>query len=172
MPFDSSPIEPDDPPLFIRTLGGIEIFVAGRIVEFVRRVPLRPLQMLAAVISNGSRSVRLELIADLLWPDAEGFDAHRNATTTLHRLRQILVYRDAIRLSGGRITLNPRLCRVDVWDFQLALVRADSQQALDTLLAEYPGSFLDDEQTTWALAMRRMLEQRIAYAARRVVAQR
>ncbi|MBY0578020.1 MAG: hypothetical protein K2P57_03140 [Burkholderiales bacterium] len=89
------------------------IVVDGKPLEFSGKVQKKPLEMLTAIIGHGATGAAEERICDELWPDAEGDRAHQSFTTTLKRLRQLLGHHHAIRLQAGRVTLDPRYCRVD-----------------------------------------------------------
>ena len=83
-------------------------------------------------------------------------------TTTLHRLLRLLGCQDAVRLSAGRLTLDPQICTVDVWGFERALRGAVDQEAVESVLDLYCGPFMGDDPNPWALSMRERLEQLIA----------
>ena len=76
--------------------------------------------MLKIIISLGGREINEEEITDLLWPEAEGDAGHSAFTTTMQRLRRLLVNEDAILIKEGKITINPRYCHVDTWAFEEA----------------------------------------------------
>jgi DNA-binding SARP family transcriptional activator len=153
-----------NPPIFIRTLGEFEIRVHGNPLQFANRAPQRALQLLAALVSQGRRSVSAGSLADLLWPDADGFDAQRALTTTLHRLRRMLGFPQAVRLIAGQLSLDPRFCCVDVWDFESALRVAREPEEIVEALDLYRGPFLGDDQTPWAIAARRRIAALASHA--------
>lgn len=100
-------------PVRIRTLGRFEIDVDGAPLIFsASRVPVKPLELLKALIGLGCRDVDQDLLADALWPDADGDSARRALHTNLHRLRSLLgegslIFRD------GRLSLDNRHCWCD-----------------------------------------------------------
>jgi DNA-binding SARP family transcriptional activator len=149
----------------IYTLGRFELVLDGAPVRFKGRAPMRALELLGALIAAGGRGVSVASLSDALWPDADGFDAYRAFTTTLHRLRRLLSCPEAVRLSAGRVTLDPQLCRVDLWDFERALRAARDPRAIQDALDLYQGPFLGDDPRPWALATRARLE-RLVTAAR------
>jgi len=151
-------------PVVIRTLGYFDVLVDGAPLRFTGRAPRRPFDLLTAVIASGGRAVSVVSLSDLLWPDADGFDAYRCFTTALHRLRSLLTYPDCIRLSAGRVTLEPHRCRVDVWEFERALRAARVADELEAVLEQYHGPFLGDDPSPWSLAMRTRLERLVAAA--------
>jgi two-component SAPR family response regulator len=113
---------------------------------------------LTAAAEGGASVGRL---SDQLWPDADGFDAYRAFTTTLHRLRHLIGCHDAVRLSAGRLTLDSQICTVDAWQFERALRGAVDGEAIEAVLDSYAGPFLADDSSPWAMAARERLEQLI-----------
>ncbi len=86
-------------------------------MQFGRKTPKKPIEMLKLLISLGGRNVPENKISDALWHDSEGDAAHVAFTTTLKRLRSLLGIEDAVLLREGRLALNPRYTWVDVWKF-------------------------------------------------------
>src|SRR4051812_16032739 len=155
--------------IVISTLGRFELLINGTPLRFKGRAPLRALQLLGALIAAGDGGASVGRLSDQLWPEADGFDAYRAFTTTLHRLRRLLGCPDAVRLSAGRLSLDPHLCTVDAWDFERALRGAADPEAIEAILDTYTGAFLDDEANPWALAMRERLEQLVARKSARAL---
>jgi DNA-binding SARP family transcriptional activator len=154
------------PRVVVYTLGRLELVIDGQAVRFKGRAPLRALELLSALIAAGGRGASVGGISDQLWPDADGFDAYRAFTTTLHRLRRLLGFHDAVRLSAGQLMLDPQICHVDVWGFERALRAARDDESLDAALDLYRGPFLGDDPNPWAIAMRARLEKLIAQKKR------
>ncbi len=153
-----------DVSVVVHTLGRFDVLVDGAPLRFTGRAPRRPLDLLAAIVASGGRAVSVAALSDLLWPDADGFDAYRSFTAALHRLRGLLTYPDCLRLSAGRVTLEPHRCRVDVWDFEQAMRSARTPHELDAVLTRYQGPFLGDDPSPWSLAMRARLDKLAATA--------
>ena len=126
---------------------------------------------LNALVACGPRGASVGGVTDLLWPEAEGFDAYRALITTLHRLRRLLVHRQAVQFAAGRLRIDPAVCGVDAWTFEQALANARDREQLAAALALYRGPFLADEHSPWVLGMRSRLEQNIARVTRRLWAQ-
>jgi DNA-binding SARP family transcriptional activator len=156
------------PPVCIRTLGCLEVFVEGIALEFRGRGPRKPLELLTALVVAGKRGASAAAIADMLWPEADGFDAYRALVTTAHRLRALLRCRLSVHLGGGRVRLNWHVCEVDVWQFEERLEEAQTLCQLDALIGLYDGLFLGDDPTTWAIGMRSHLGQSVTRAERRL----
>jgi LuxR family maltose regulon positive regulatory protein len=152
--------------VYIYTLGRFDLVIDGQPLRFARRAPMRPLELLGALIACGGRSVGIGTLSDLLWPEADGYDAYRAFTTTLHRLRRVLVHPDAVRLSAGRLSLDPQIVQVDVWNFERALRAAGTPDEMAAALDLYRGPFLGDDPKPWALGMRSRLEQSVARVSR------
>jgi LuxR family transcriptional regulator, maltose regulon positive regulatory protein len=154
--------------IVIYCLGRFDLLINGAPLRFKGRAPLRALELLGALVAAGDGGASVGRLSDQLWPDADGFDAYRAFTTTLHRLRRLLNCPDAVRLSAGRLSLDPQLCTVDAWDFERALRGAVDAEAIEAVLDTYAGAFLGDDPNPWALAMRERLEQLVARKAARV----
>jgi LuxR family transcriptional regulator, maltose regulon positive regulatory protein len=155
-------------PVRIRTLGCFDLFVEGAPLEFDGRGPRKLLELLSALIVFGPRGASAGAVADLLWPDADGFDAYRSLVTTVHRVRRLLTYRSAVDFSAGRLSLDPAVCDVDVWQFERALEEAEDRGQLEAALDTYEGPFLGEDTSAWAMGMRSHLEQVVARATRKV----
>jgi two-component SAPR family response regulator len=138
-----------------------------------------PLRLLRAIVALGGRGVRDIDIIDALWPDAEGDAGRRVFDTTLHRLRRQLGEDDAVRLTDGRVHLDERICWLDVWALERALVESErlvTQRAplpelsgiADHLLALYRGPLLAEETVGFANAPRTQLADRFRRVAERL----
>ena len=153
--------------IVIYTLGRFEVLLNGEPLRFKGRAPVRPLELLTALLAAGEGGVSAGRLADQLWPDADGFDAYRAFTTTLHRLRRVLGCHDAVRLSAGRLSLDTQICSVDAWAFERALRGAIDADAIEAVLDAYTGPFMADDQNHWAIATRERLDDLIARKSRR-----
>ena len=154
--------------IVILTLGRFEVFLNGHPLRFKGRAPVRSLELLTALIAAGDGGASAGRLADQLWPDADGFDAYRAFTTTLHRLRRLLDCHGAVRLSAGRVSLDTQICTVDVWTFERALRGAADADAVDAVLDTYAGPFLADDPNPWVIAMRDRLEDLVTRKTGRV----
>ncbi len=158
-PFESGP---RTPAIEVRTLGRYQILIGGTPLRFERRAPQRALQLLALLITRDRQTTGLGTIADLLWPEADGFDAQRALTTTLHRLRRLLGSCEAIRLVGGQMWIDPDICQIDAWLLERSVRSAVGPEALADALELYRGPFLGDDPSPWAISMRTRLERMVA----------
>src|SRR4030095_16412518 len=121
--------------------GGSEGRASDEPVRFARKVQRKPLALLKALITFGGRGVREELVMDALWPDAEG-DAARDATASAtHRLRGLLGHEQAVLRQEGQLSLDGRLCWVDVWAVERLLGRAETAANYTELIRKGAGLY-------------------------------
>ena len=172
-------------PVRIFTLGRFSLLCDDQLVRFTGKAQKRPLALLKALIALGGRDVAVERIMDALWPGAEGGTAYQALNMALRRLRQMLGEPQAIDLSEGRLTLDPRFCWVDSWAFErlagasAASLRAGFQgedqggkekqavQAVEKALVLYKGPFLEqDLDAAWLLSLRQRLHHKFHRIAR------
>lgn len=162
-------------PVRIHALDGFRLERDGEAVRFKRKSQQRPLELLKALIAFGGREVPAVQVTDALWPEAEGDAAQQALTATLHRLRQLLGHEHAVTLQRRALTLDPRLCWIDVWAFEGALdqgaatARAgDAARAMpiyERAVASYHSPFLhSDGQVPWAQSTRERLRNRLLRA--------
>ncbi|MCF6157350.1 MAG: hypothetical protein E3K32_01985 [wastewater metagenome] len=164
-------------PLKIYTLGQFHLQKQGKPVQSLKKAQQKPLTMLKVLIALGGKEIKEERLTDILWPDAEGDAAHSAFTTTLARLRRLILCKHVILVHEGMITLNPRYCWVDVWAFDRIFdqferkwentkLMKDTDQAIVLSLSEkifhlYRGQFLpSDTQQVWTLSSRERLRNR------------
>ncbi len=162
---NASPVRP----VAIYSLGRLEILVDGIPVRIDGRGPRKPLELLSVLIVAGARGAFIGAIADVLWPEADGFDAYRSLITTTYRLRRLLGHRDSVHLGAGRIRLEPGICDVDAWDFEQAINAAGSREQVRSALAGY-GVFMEECANPWVIGMRVRLQQCITRAVRTIEA--
>ena len=170
---DTPPLEVENWPwpLKIRTLGRFELLKDGKPLQFSGKVQKKPLLMLKALIARGGKDVREEMLADWLWPDADGDQAHSAFTTTLSRLRHLIGNEKAIEVLEGKATLNPRYVWVDIWAFERVIDQiedlrqrggkegeAEMGRLAGLAFRLYGGPFLpSDEEYSWSLSCRERL---------------
>lgn len=145
-------------PVKVLTLGAFSVEIQGEPLSYGRKMPKRPLSLLQCLIALGGHAVAEHKLADALWPDADGDEASQRLALTLHRLRQLLGDSEAIRVSGGRVSLDPDR----VWVDALRVLQASDRKqgrppaALDMALER--GDFLQDQpEEPWTLFMRSKL---------------
>ena len=114
----------------VTMFGSFRLQRAGEPIEFSAKGPGRPVELLKLLVSLGGSNVRVEQLADSLWPHVDADYAHQSFTATLHRLRRILGGEDTLKLRDGRLSLNGSLFWLDIWALDEVL------SAIDTLLRE------------------------------------
>ncbi len=149
-------------PVEIRTLGDFQIEVGGRVLEVSLKKKQKQIALLQSTIALGPEPVLLEYIADLLWPDHAGDTAMSNLEITIHRLRKWIGRPELLIIRDGKISINRKICRVDVYDF-LDFMSQDGC-SLGTISRLYRGPFLSSyEQESWTHPMRESLKRRFKY---------
>ncbi len=161
-------------PVKLYTLGRFGLVVNDQPVTFGRKAQRKPLELLKMLIAWGGRDVHQTQIADALWPDADGDAGQQALSTTLHRLRRLLGFEQALCLRDGRLSLDPRYCWVDAWCLERRINQALSQArgadgrteptdlatTTDALLRAYRGPFLGQAPEPWAIRTRDRLRDR------------
>ncbi|MCC6543801.1 MAG: hypothetical protein IT392_04780 [Nitrospirae bacterium] len=160
-------------PLKVYTMGRFSIKRDGELIRFTGKSQRKPMEMLKVLITLGGRNIKEDKMRDTLWPEADDEDAaHSSFTTTLSRLRK-LIGQEAVTLSEGMLSLNPRYCWVDVWVLERLLTEAETSKYSPTLLKGgegglldnklirlYHGPFLCEEESNWALPLRERLSSK------------
>ncbi|QOX77970.1 AAA family ATPase [Trichlorobacter lovleyi] len=155
-------------PVRIHTLGRFEILRHGESLACAGKEQKKPLELLKVLIAAGGRQVSEEYLTDLLWPDAEGDQAHKAFETTLSRLRKLLGGDHLLKYQSRQLSLDTQYCWVD----SLALQRiadtlktcsiATVPQLLMKAVELYQGGFLPaDAGLTWAAACRETLKNKL-----------
>ena len=132
----------------------------------------KPQELLQALIAFGGTEVSAGALIDALWPDSEGDAAYHALESALYRLRQLLGARDAVRMEGGKISLNREQLWVDMWEFEEELRRphdpeANAIERIDRLRRLYQGHFLQHEtEKSWVLKAGHDLRDRLLLAIR------
>lgn len=151
-------------PVRIHTLGRFDIQLAGELLAFSGKEQKKPLELLKALIAAGGREVDEGELTDMLWPDADGDQAHKSFETTLARLRRLLGQDEYLRYRSRRVTLNPRYCWVD----SLALADLLERRKLSAppeanrigtrAIALYKGPFLRGDNLPAIITRRELLK--------------
>jgi LuxR family transcriptional regulator, maltose regulon positive regulatory protein len=157
----------------------LRIYVLGRFRLLTGDTPittpprlLKPGELLQALIAFGGTEVGAGVLIDALWPDSEGDAAYHALESALYRLRQLLGARDAIRMEGGKVSLNRDQLWVDMWEFEEELQRTNDAQTsgidrIGRLRRLYQGHFLQHEsEKSWILRARHDLRDRLLRAIR------
>src|SRR6185436_4414504 len=83
-----------------------------------RKAQQKVLELLKALVAEGAKEVDSRMVADWLWPDVDGDAAQSNLRGTVKRLRELLGHSESVRLFDGKISLNERICWLDLWAFR------------------------------------------------------
>jgi LuxR family maltose regulon positive regulatory protein len=155
------------------------VYVLGRFRLLTGDMPIavpsrlrKPQELLQALIAFGGTEVSAGVLIDALWPDSEGDAAYHALESALYRLRQLLGARDAVRMEGGKVSLNRDQFWVDMWEFQEELQspqdpQANGLQRVGRLRHLYRGAFLQHEtEKPWVLKARHELRDRLLRAIR------
>lgn len=154
-----------DLPIRIYTLGYFRTVADCKPIASQGKAQQRPLSLLKLLIARGGHDTSCVHMWDCLWPDSDGDLGARNLTITLHRLRQLLGHNAAVICHDGKLSLNERLCWLDVWQFErlvndglhLAVQERtrEWEASLRTALQLYAGHFLALEaEESWMLEPR------------------
>lgn len=128
--------------LSITVLGEFRVVSAGQGISMPRRLPKKPLELLALLICERRQWSLSELMLTL-WPEADESRGQAALKTTLARLRR-LIGTEAIRLQRSHLTLDASMCQVDWWRLQ-DLTADGWRQALSLYQGEMFSSLRGEE---------------------------
>lgn len=97
----------------IRVIGEFRLEVGGEAVPLSRRLPQKPMELLALLICE-RRAWPVTELALMLWPEVDAARGQAALKTTLARLRRLIGV-EALTLQRGQLSLDPGCCFVDVW---------------------------------------------------------
>ena len=163
-------------PLRLRTLGAFSVERDGEALRVGRKAPKRLLDLLRAIVALGGRQVDGGRVAALLWPEAQGDEAHDALKATLHRLRALLGA-DVLALRDGQLSFDAHAVWVDTWAFEQVSARielllapgrplelpgeGELEHRRMQLLELYRGHFLGEADVpAWGLPLRDRLRVR------------
>lgn len=165
-------------PLMVYTLGRFSLVRDGKAIQYSRKAPSKPLQLLKALIASGGRQVSAIILATILWPDQDGDRARQAFETTLHRLRKYLGDDRFLLLQDGCLSLNSELVWVDAWEFERGVSELHSAIQSPVACEHYPaihhcaerairlyqGHFLErDDTACWSVSMRERLRSKFIH---------
>ncbi len=158
------------------TLGRFALVRDGEAMAFTSKTQRKPLDLVRALVAMGGRGIGVGLLAEALWPDAEGDLSKHNLDTTLYRLRRLVDADELVIFQDSRLTLNPACCWVDVWALERLL--SDLPRLLDqggspTLMLERllrccQGEFLAGSSEGWVMSARDQLRGKVRRAVLRL----
>ena len=155
----------------VHVLGRFRLLTGDTPVTIPSRLR-KPQELLQALIAFGGAEVGAGVLIDALWPDSEGDAAYHALESALYRLRQLLGVRDAVRMEGGKVSLNRDQLWVDMWEFEEELQRPHDPKTkgigrIGRLRLLYQGHFLQHEtEKPWVLKARQELRDRMLRAIR------
>jgi LuxR family maltose regulon positive regulatory protein len=153
----------------VHVMGRFQMLVGDSPFIIPRRLR-KPQEVLQGLIAFGGTEVSAGVLIDALWPDSEGDAAHHALESTLYRLRQLLGARDAVRMEGGKVSLNRDRFWVDMFELEEELQRpakANDIERISHLRLLYRGHFLQHEtEKPWVLKARQELRDRLLRAIR------
>jgi LuxR family maltose regulon positive regulatory protein len=152
-------------PIRIYTLGQFQVVLNDKPLLFSRKTPKKPIALLKSMIAMGGQDIRTEKLVDVLWPHEEGDAGQKAFDQTLHRLRRMLGFTDAVRLEDGKVSLSDALIWTDIRIFEDLLANQESNgDHVTQAFAFYRGEFLPDEpDATWAVSLRERLRSKFVY---------
>jgi DNA-binding SARP family transcriptional activator len=153
-------------PVRIHTLGRFSIEVDGEPISFSTKAPRKALALLKALICSSGVEVRDHQLIDALWKDDEADAARAAFNVTLHRLRRLLGHLDAIEVSDGCLTLNPKIVWVDAFAYEYLLANSadPSVEDIDEALQLYRGPLLPtDGAESWSAAARERMRAKFLH---------
>ena len=155
-------------PVRLYLLGGLRLVCRDQPLQFKRKAPQKPLELLALLAAAGPGGLTAHVIADRLWPDLEADAAAVNVDTNVYRLRRLLGVEDALISTKGNVALNPLRCWVDAWAFERLAsesLHASSEGPVEPALEAldlYKGPVLGEGgEQPWTLAFRGQLARRM-----------
>jgi LuxR family transcriptional regulator, maltose regulon positive regulatory protein len=159
-------------PVRVHTLGRFGITIDESPIVFQGRAQRRPMDLLKAVIAHGGRDIALGTIIEAVWPEAEGDAGRKSFDVALLRLRRLLGRDDSLLLGEGKVSLNDKVCWVDVWSLERLLGGISDDDTPGTalgnarrLLARYRGPFLNlEEPQPWMIYPRERVTGRAVRA--------
>ena len=158
-------------PVHIYSFGQENVKIDGKFLEYSSKSPTKILDLLTAIIAFGGRNVSSEQLGQVLWPDSDGDIVQQTLETALHRLRK-LIGKQAVIVNAGRISLNDKICWLDLWSFEettdsldLALIEeADCRRVIkltDRMLDFYRGPFLNQSNCGWVKPKQEQLQNKL-----------
>ncbi len=146
----------------IYTLGRFNLVINDHPLQSSGKSQKRPLELLRALISLGGRDININQLMDCIWPSAEADAAHASFNMALKRLRALLGDHQAIQLSDGLLSLDPRYCWVDAWAFERMVgTPIINPEQTEKALKLYHGQLFSSEICLgWCLPMRQRLHRK------------
>jgi len=167
-PVDESVEAADWPwPYKVEVCGNFRLEAKGQLVSARSGGQKKVLELLKCIIAMGGNNIRVDRLADVLWPEADGDGARNSLKTTVYRLRKMIGCNDVVRVRNGLVSLDEETCWTDLGAFYSLLEsfpaldnvsNENLQRALDMIRGPL---LVDDEEQPWMLGPRRKLAHRV-----------
>jgi DNA-binding SARP family transcriptional activator len=161
-------------PLVLRAFGEFEALLDDApVARLGAKTARRPLDLLRALLANGTGPLPAGTAMQWLWPDADAAAQRKSFDVALLRLRRMLGDPRLVRLEGGRLWLDAHWVWSDVAALHALMHRIGSghgasleqlQEWARQLLVLMRGPFLDGEDADWVLGARERYRQRFVVA--------
>lgn len=141
----------------IYTLSDFKIKISKNGISSTLDLQQKPLELLKTIIANGGCNVPIDLICDILWPDADGDAVYKSLKTTLYRLRKKMGNDRYIVNHNNKLSLSKE-CWVDALVFWNALGDVDDTniEGAITLASYYQAPLMnEDAHLPWTFMARR-----------------
>lgn len=148
-------------PVRIYALGQFRVVIDDESLPTKGKAHFKVIALLKAIIAAGSRQVSAQTLAEWLWPDSDGDTGLTNLKVAVHRLRKLLTHDDAVLFHDGKVSLNKKVCWLDVWSFDSTPVDTDQEK----VLAIYQGQLLPLDDFHWLLLERERLHGKFLRAS-------
>jgi len=154
----------------IRALGGFAVELDGtRISMGTGKAQRKPMELLWSLVAGPAGGMAQEILADQLWPEADGDRAIHSLRTTIYRLRKLLGT-GAVRHEDDHVALAAGPVRADVAELRamLAITRNRTEAAalrlaaFDYALRLYRGQLLPGVRLPSVEAARERIEAELA----------
>lgn len=112
--------------VWVRMLGGFELQLNGEAQQRSGKSQQKPLELLRLLACERSLGAGMRAVGEALWPDADEAAARKNLDMTVQRLRRLLGDDGLVRVSAGRVALDPAQAASDVQQRRGAVDRLEA----------------------------------------------
>ena len=176
-----TPLDYSSWPVRISTLGHFEVRIDGAVLHPPGKVQRKPIALAKVLIALGGRDIPADKVIDILWSEPSEGDGQKAFDITVHRLRKLLGFGEAVQVADRRVTLSSKVVWVDAWSLEetlAPLIAAVNAAEPDIFLLEaaapqvlnlYRGHFLAGEsEEAWQIPIRNRLASRFQRFAMRL----
>jgi DNA-binding SARP family transcriptional activator len=158
-------------PVKVRALGPLALETRGSVAHGAKSTSAqRPLDLLRALVCVAPAPLPVQTAIGWLWPDDHSADDRKLFDTTLHRLRKLMGDDQAVRLEGGKLSLDAERVWTDVGALAAVLDddAADATVRARALLLLVRGRLLAGDEAPWIRLARTRWRRRIAHAVKKI----